>query len=194
MSKLELRKQVIAQRNTLTKQNLQDLSTAIVTKFLDLPEYRQAATVMAYADFRNEVQTAQILENTLRQNKRLVLPVTDVSHKKLIPSQVLHYPQDLTPGTWGILEPSSQCMRPVDPREIDLVIVPGVAFDTMGNRLGYGGGFYDRFLPCTSENTTLVALAFELQVRSDVYPGEHDVPVHILVTEERVLHFRNNQQ
>ena len=80
-------------------------------------------------------------------------------------------------------------MQPVEPKEIDLVIVPGVAFDIRGNRLGYGGGFYDRFLPNTRKNTTLVALAYELQVSSDVYRAEHDVPIHILITEERLLYF-----
>ncbi len=191
MSKLELRKKIIALRNALPLQKLKDNSATIVTKLLALPEYRRAATVMAYVDFRNEVHTASILENALHQNKRLLIPITDVPNKKLIPSQVLHFPDDLTPGTWGILEPKPQCVRPVDPGEIDLVIVPGVAFDTAGNRMGYGGGFYDRFLPGTRVDTTLVSMAFELQVRSNVYPAEHDVRIHILVTEERVLDFRD---
>lgn len=189
MSKIELRKQVIARRNTLSQKQLMERSAKIVTTFLNLPEYHRAATVMAYVDFRNEVQTTHILENILQQGKRLVLPVTDVPQKKLIPSLILHFPDDLTPGTWGILEPSPQRIQPVEPKEIDLVIVPGVAFDTRGNRLGYGGGFYDRFLPNTRKNTTLVALAYELQVSSDVYHAEQDVPIHILITEERLLYF-----
>ncbi len=192
MSKFELRKHIIAQRNALPLQTLKDNSAAIVTKLLNLPEYHMATTVMAYVDFRNEVQTASIMENAMQQNKRLLLPVTNVSNKRLVPSQVLHLPDDLTPSTWGILEPKPQCIRPIDPKEIDLVIVPGVAFDTAGNRLGYGGGFYDRFLPSVRVNTTLVSLAFELQIRSNIYPAKNDVPIHILITEDRVLDFRNN--
>jgi len=166
----------------------EDFSNRIITKLFSLQEYRRAATVMAYVDFRNEVQTATILENVLQQGKRLVLPITDVPNKRLIPAQVLQLTNDLTPGTWGILEPSSQCV-PVNPGEIDLVIVPGVAFDSAGNRLGYGGGFYDRFLPSIRNDTPLVSLAFELQVRNNVYPAEHDVRIHLLITEERVLDF-----
>lgn len=190
MSKLELRKNVIAGRNAMAPRQLAEKSSVIATKFLALPEYQRAATVMAYVDFRNEVQTASIIENALHLSKRLVVPITDVANKRLIPSQIINFPDDLTPGTWGILEPKPQCVRPVEPGEIDLVIVPGVAFDTSGNRLGYGGGFYDRFLPQTKDGTTLVSLAFEMQVRPNVYPGEHDVPVHILITEDRVLDFR----
>ncbi|WP_347491127.1 5-formyltetrahydrofolate cyclo-ligase [Desulfoscipio sp. XC116] len=190
MSKNELRKNVIAGRNAMPLQQIEAKSSAIAAKVLALPEYRRAATVMAYVDFRNEVQTVSIIKNALQQGKRLVVPITDATNKNLIPSQVVRFPDDLTPGTWGILEPKPECVRPVDPKEIDLVIIPGVAFDTAGDRLGYGGGFYDRFLPRTGENITLVSLAFELQVRPNVYPGEYDVPIHILVTEERVLDFR----
>jgi len=191
VSKLVLRKDIIAQRMALPQNKTVDLSNKIVTKLFSLPEYRLAATVMVYVDFRNEVQTASILENALQQGKRLVLPITDVPNKKLIPAQVLQLPDDLTPGTWGILEPKPQC-TPVNPGEIDLIIVPGVAFDTAGNRLGYGGGFYDRFLPSIRFDTTLVSLAFELQVKANVYPTEHDVRIHLLITEERVLDFRNS--
>lgn len=190
MSKLELRKNVIAGRNAMAPKQLAKKSAVIATKFLALPEYQRATTVMAYVDFRNEVQTASIIENALYQGKRLVVPITDVPNKRLILSQIVNFPDDLTPGTWGILEPKPHCVRPVEPGEIDLVIVPGVAFDTSGNRLGYGGGFYDRFLPQTKGGTTLVSLAFEMQIRPNVYPDEHDIPVHILITEARVLDFR----
>jgi 5-formyltetrahydrofolate cyclo-ligase len=69
-----------------------------------------------------------------------------------------------------------------------------VAFDTAGNRLGYGGGFYDRFLPRTRRDTVFLSPAFELQVRPNVYPGKHDIPIHLLVTEDRVLDFRHIRQ
>ncbi|AGL01573.1 5-formyltetrahydrofolate cyclo-ligase [Desulfoscipio gibsoniae] len=190
MSKNELRKNVIAGRNAMPLHQIEATSAAIADKVLALPEYIRATTVMAYVDFRNEVQTAFINKSILQQGKRLVVPITDVANKKLIPSQVIHFPNDLTPGTWGILEPKPECVRPVEPGEIDLVIIPGVAFDTAGNRLGYGGGFYDRFLLRIRKDATLVSLAFELQVRPNVYPGEYDVPIHILITEDRVLDFR----
>lgn len=191
MSKNELRNSVIAARNKLTAEEIKDKSAAVTKRFLELAEYRRAGTVMAYVDFRNEVQTGSIINDALRRGKRVVVPITDVANKKLTPSQILDFPGDLEPGAWDILEPRPGCVRPVPADEIDLVIVPGVAFDTAGNRLGYGGGFYDRFLLTTKPGCVFAALAFEMQIRPNVYPGEYDLPIHMLVTEERVMDFRH---
>ena len=108
----------------------------------------------------------------------MVVPITDKANKALIPSEIIHFPEDLRPGTWGILEPAPDKIRPVDPKELDLVVVPGVAFSPDGDRLGYGGGFYDRFLPRTKPETVFAALAFELQIRDNVFPGQYDCPMH----------------
>ncbi len=191
MSKNELRKYVIAARNKLAADIIKEKSSVITSKLIRLEEYRRAGTIMAYVDFRNEVQTGPIIEDALQRGKRVAVPVTDVANKKITPSLVKNYPEDLEPGTWGIPEPKPGLVRPIPPGEIDMVIVPGVAFDTAGNRLGYGGGFYDRFLPETAPGCVYVALAYEIQIRPNVYPSEHDQPIHILVTEDRVLDFRN---
>jgi 5-formyltetrahydrofolate cyclo-ligase len=194
VSKNELRKNVIAGRNALSGRDVAEKSKIIAGRIMKLKEYQNALTVMAYIDFRNEVQTEAIIQDALRKGKRVAIPITDIRNKKLIPSLLENYPGDLAPGTWGILEPKPGCIRPVEPGEIDLVIVPGVAFDTAGNRLGYGGGFYDRFLPRTRRDTVFLSPAFELQVRPNVYPGKHDIPIHLLVTEDRVLDFRHIRQ
>jgi len=165
-------------------------SALILQKLLVMKEYLQAAALMVYLDFRNEVRTGALVADALDRGKRVAVPVTDVPGRRLIPSLLLNYPGDLAPGTWGILEPKSECVRPLEPAVLDLVIVPGVAFDPAGNRLGYGGGFYDRFLPRTRPDTVFVSLAFELQIRPDVCPGEHDCPVHCLITEDRVIDTR----
>ncbi|MCL2337940.1 MAG: 5-formyltetrahydrofolate cyclo-ligase [Firmicutes bacterium] len=191
--KKELRKSVLSARNRLTAEEIKDNSHAVGDRFLTLEAYLRANTVMAYVNFSSEVQTGTIIRDALHRGKKVVVPITDVANKKLTPSQLLHFPEDLIPGTWGILEPRPECVRPVQPAEIDLVIVPGVAFDTSGNRLGYGGGFYDRFLLHTKPDCLYAALAFEMQIRPNVYPGEYDLPVHLLCTEKRVLDFRNNK-
>ncbi|HBX24102.1 MAG TPA: 5-formyltetrahydrofolate cyclo-ligase [Desulfotomaculum sp.] len=192
MSKNELRKSVIVARNRLAAEKIKDNSSAVASRLIKLEEYLRAGTIMAYVDFRNEVQTEAIIRDALNRGKTVVVPITDVANKKLTPSQVLNYPDDLAPGAWNILEPRPECVRPVDPGTIDLVIVPGVAFDTAGNRLGYGGGFYDRFLLNTKPDCLYAALAYEMQIKPNVYPGEHDLPVHLLVTEKRVLDLRAN--
>jgi 5-formyltetrahydrofolate cyclo-ligase len=94
--------------------------------------------------------------------------------------------RDLVPGAWGIPEPR-EGLPEVPPQEMDLVLVPGSAFDAEGDRCGYGGGFYDTYLPLTRPGTPWVALAFELQLVPAVACEPHDLPVTVIVTEERVI-------
>ncbi|MEW5952570.1 MAG: 5-formyltetrahydrofolate cyclo-ligase [Bacillota bacterium] len=188
MSKSELRKDVINARNRLSAAEVAEKSARILERINSLREYRQAVALMAYVDFRNEVPTGDLIRGSLALGKLVAVPVTDIANRRLTPSRLEDYPGDLLPGAWGILEPRPECLRPLEPGLLDLVIVPGVAFDPFGNRLGYGGGFYDRFLPRTRPGTIYLAPAFEMQIKADVYPGAHDCPVHILVTEERVIH------
>lgn len=186
-SKGEIRKRILAARRALAPEEVTEKSAHIVARLLDLPEYRAARTVMAYLDFRCEVQTGPFVRAALAQGKRVAVPVTEVAARRLVPSLLVRYPEEVAPGTWGIPEPRPECVRPVAVEEIDLVVVPGVAFDPAGNRLGYGGGFYDRFLPRTREDCFWVAPAFELQIVDRIEAGPCDCPVHCIVTEERIL-------
>ena len=188
MSKSELRKDVINARAGLPTAVVAEKSARILEQIKALEEYRQSRVLMVYVDFRNEVQTGLLIEDAMAGGKVVTVPVTDIANRRLTPSRLEDYPGDLVPGAWGILEPRPECLRPVEPDLLNIVIVPGVAFDEAGNRLGYGGGFYDRFLPRTRPGTIYLAPAFEMQIRADVYPGAHDCPVHILVTEDRVIH------
>lgn len=186
-SKGEIRKRILAARRALTPEEVTEKSIHIVARLLDLPEYRAARTVMAYLDFRREVQTGPLVVAALAQGKRVAVPVTQAAARRLIPSLLVRYPEEVAPGTWGIPEPRPEYLRPIPITEIDLVVVPGVAFDPAGNRLGYGGGFYDRFLPLTREDCFWVAPAFELQIVDRIEAGPYDCPVHCIVTEERIL-------
>ncbi|MBC7107014.1 MAG: 5-formyltetrahydrofolate cyclo-ligase, partial [Firmicutes bacterium] len=159
-----MRKRILAARGALPPGEVAERSARIVARLMDLPEYRAARTVMAYLDFRSEVQTGALVRAALAQGKRVAVPVTQVAARRLIPSLLARYPEEVAPGTWGIPEPRPECVRPIPPDEIDLVVVPGVAFDPAGNRLGYGGGFYDRFLPLTGPDCFWVSPAFELQL------------------------------
>jgi len=187
LNRSEVRKGVLRARMSLAPAFVEEKSRIIIDKIISLDPYVRARSLMVYVDFRNEVQTAGLVLHALAAGKRVSVPITDVVGKKLTPSSLLSYPGDLAPGSWGILEPRPECVRPVEPGDLDLVVVPGVAFDPGGNRLGYGGGFYDRFLPRTRPGTVYLAPAFEVQLVEDVFPGPHDVPVHIIVTEERTI-------
>lgn len=187
-AKKALRRAVLAARQALDEVTIRQKSAAICRRLMALPVWEKARNLMAYVDFRGEVATDLLIRQALAGGKAVAAPVTVISEKKLIPVVLERYPEDLREGAWGIREPDAQRGRRLLPEELDLVIVPGVAYDIKGNRLGYGGGFYDRFLPRTRPDTVFVAPAYELQIREHCYPGPHDCPVDIIVTEERVIH------
>jgi len=127
---------------------------------------------------------------TLAHGKRVVAPKTVHRERRMIISEVFDVENDLAPGLWNIPEPRPECLRPVDVSEIDLVIVPGVAFDERGNRLGYGGGYYDRFFTELRDGVPLVAVAFEVQVLPEVPVAPWDRRVDLIITESRIIDCR----
>ncbi|KJR96662.1 MAG: 5-formyltetrahydrofolate cyclo-ligase [Peptococcaceae bacterium BRH_c4a] len=187
MNRNEIRQYVLRSRMSMPPDRVKEKSKIIMEKIMASDVYRKAQSLMVYVDFRNEAGTGSLIVRALEEGKRVSVPITGIKEKKLTPSELLDYPGDLEPGAWGILEPGKSSIRPVDPMTLDMVIVPGVAFDPGGNRLGYGGGFYDRFLPGTRPGTVYLAPAFEVQMVDNVFPGPLDVPVHLVFTEERVI-------
>lgn len=185
--KKTIRDEIIQSRLQLSQEVVTVKSEAIAGRVFSLPAWEKARTVMVYVAFRHEVETAGIIARGLEEGKRVAIPVCKKDPLRLIPSELKEYPGDLAPGTWGILEPRADTFRPMAPQEIDLVLVPGVAFDEMGNRLGYGAGYYDRFLRDLKPGAVTAALAYELQIRKDICPEVHDQPVQLVITEERVI-------
>jgi len=186
--KKELRKKILALRDALPLEERQRKSTSIHFRLFSLPEFSTAKIVAFFVSFRSEVLTETMIKEALALGKVVVVPITDLTHKRLTFSRVIDYATDLAPGTWGILEPKPDCVRPVTLKEIDLVIIPGAGFNHKGDRVGYGGGFYDGVLKSIREKGSFVALAFELQMVGEVpVDRDHDEPVDIIVTEERVI-------
>jgi len=185
--KVHLRKEVLARRNLLTKEEQAKKSEAIHRRLLSLPAWEEATFVMIYVSFGSEVSTDYLIKKALTQGKMVAVPYCYREERKLIASKIYDYPGDLIPRTWGILEPRPEALRPIDPRLIDLCLVPGVAFDIFGNRLGYGAGYYDGFLPSLRAGTPKIALAFEIQIVNTVFPTPRDVPVDLIITEARII-------
>lgn len=182
----ELRKVILAKRSTLSENQRREKSRAILNNILELPEFVTAKTIMAYLDFRGEVETKELAGEILSMGKRLLVPLCHNSN--LIPCVINDLDQDIHAGTWGILEPQRDRIRPLPPLEIDLVIVPGVAFDCQGNRLGYGRGYYDRFLPRIREEVLAVGLAFACQIVDRIPTDEYDIKMSLIITENGVIY------
>ncbi len=159
-------------------------SRAIWERFLALPQFHAAGTVMLYVHTGSEVRTAPMLPQLLTGPKQVVVPFCEGEHLGLF---LLDAIEELAPGTLGILEPRVELRhasgKQVNPTQIDLVMVPGVAFDRKGNRLGHGKGYYDRLLGRLRTDAWKVGVAFECQLFDTIPVLEHDVPVDLVLTE-----------
>ena len=182
--KVKIRGLTLEARAALLAEERARLSAAICARAGALPEFARATTVMLFASFGSEVDTGPLIAQALSDGKRLCLP--RVLKPRLMAAYRVTDPSvDLAPGTWGILEPRDGLPQ-IPPSAIDVVIVPGAVFDAAGRRCGYGGGFYDAYLPGTRRGTPRIALAFDLQVVDDLPCEAHDLAVDIIVTETRV--------
>lgn len=188
--KKQIRKDILQARLSLDQEQVAAKSKIICDKIQQLSVFQEAKTIMAYLPFRNEVDVTPLFDDLWKQGKRVVIPVCERKNIVLIPSELRDIKEDLQFGTWGILEPKEDKMRPVQPQDIDLVIVPGVAFDPACHRLGYGGGYYDRFLPRLKEHTPKIAVAFDLQILAALAPDIYDIPMDAVLTEEKEYYRR----
>lgn len=183
--KAEGRRAALTCRDLLPPQVRAILSRGIGRRLLNLPEFERARTVLFYIAFRSEVETQSLIDKALALGKEVAVPVVRAEPRGLIPCRY-SCAADLARTTLGVLEPRPECACPVEPAAIDLVVVPGAAFDIRGGRLGYGLGFYDRLL-AEVPRAPRVALAFECQLLSAVPAEPHDVPVDLILTEERAV-------
>lgn len=168
------------------------LSRIIGARFMGLEAYRRAKTVMAYIGCKTEVETQPVIMEMLVGDKCLVIPYCTRDgndHPRLGLWRLTDF-AELSPGTWGILEPpKSRWGEPgkeIAPAEIDLIMVPGVGFDRQGGRLGNGAGYYDRLLACVRPDTVLCGLGFESQLFDEIATEPHDVAMDVVVTERAV--------
>ncbi len=189
MNREELREKVKTVRGGQTEERVLEKSRRIQERLFALQEFLNSRTVTFYVakNVDGEVETEQMIRDSLRISKRVLVPITGKPSRRLIFSELRDYEEELTPGIFDIPEPREEYRRIVPLEITDLVIVPGIVFDSRGYRLGYGFGYYDRFLSMLGPETPTVGLAFEFQVVEVLPAEEHDIPVHKIITEERVI-------
>lgn len=165
---------------------VQKKSEAIYEKLVNSDLYKKSSLIMSYKNFKNEVDTAKINSKILFDNKELILP--RVENNNIVPVMInekTYYKK----SKFGINEPMGNNYK----QKIDLVIVPGVAFDIKGHRIGFGGGYYDRFLK--NNNAAKCAICYEFQIVKEIKKDEFDVDMDFIITEDRIieiLNWRNN--
>jgi len=186
--KQALRQRIIAARDELTPTLQARLSKEIVRQLCSLAAYGAARTVLGYLNFGSELQSELWVRQALTDGKQVLLPRVNKAGRHLEMFEIHDPDNDVAPGAYGIREPIPERCRHFDaPGEIDLILLPGVAFDRTGGRLGYGGGFFDKLLAHLPRRPILVAGAFALQVIDAVPQESTDRRVDWLVTEHETI-------
>ena len=184
--KKAIRQKNLEKRDQIPQEVRSVKNRMIKEKIFSLPEFLSSHTVLFYASFRSEVETSGMIKESIGSGKRVLLPKVDRENKMLRLYEIKDI-SELFPGYMGIPEPSLTNELMASPEDVDLVIIPGVAYDYTGNRLGYGAGYYDRLLSETKKKLLVVAPAFEEQIVDMIPAEEHDVKVDIIVTDKRIL-------
>jgi 5-formyltetrahydrofolate cyclo-ligase len=188
--KASLRKEILAKRNRIPVSVKKVKDRAIEDRLFELDEIKHAKTVFFFASFRSEVETSGMIRRSLKEGKTVVLPRVEGT---AIGLYRITGPGELIPGCMKIPEPSVLTDdRKVRINDVDAIIVPGAAFDRSGNRIGYGGGFYDRLLAQLQKPVPVIAPAYEEQVIDVVPADSHDKKVSIIVTDRRVISVVHN--
>ncbi len=177
--KNEIRNQNKIKRLEMTTQEVHKKSRAAAKEFLQSTIYKNALTIMLYMPIQNETDTEKIIKTALKDGKKIVFPVTK---KEIIPYYA-SIDTEFKKGKFGVNEPN--CTLVASPSEIDVIIVPGIAFDKTGARVGFGKGYYDMFLPKT--NAVKVGLCYEFQLYDKIQTAEHDVKMNFIVTENGLI-------
>jgi len=168
------------------------LSSNIWRRLFELAEVKEANTVSTYVNTGSEVRTMDIIRWCIAREKRVFVPVTDKTNRKLIFSELKAPDNELEPGTSGILEPKPEFLRPVSLEEAQVVLVPGTAWDQRGYRIGYGGGFYDRTINSLHDHLLKVGLSYEFQIVNRIPTTAYDRSVDKIVTENRTITTAHN--
>ena len=182
-TKTAVRQQIIAARDALSPEQRCNLNAAITPQVLALDAYRNAGCVLAYMSFGSEFDTTAVVAHALAAGRQLCLPRVNRATRRLELHLIENPARDLESGVWSIREPRADCPR-ADFARIDFVLLPGVAFTPRCERLGYGGGFYDRLIPQFARRPPLVAAAFALQVCAEIPLDANDQRVDGVITDD----------
>jgi 5-formyltetrahydrofolate cyclo-ligase len=186
MPKRTIRAASLARRRALTPQQVSAQSLALQQNFMQLAEFQDASVLALYAPIHHEVETALVANEALAAGKSLLYPAVvgdNLEFRRIAELSAL------IPGRFGIPEPQGESFSP---GAADLIVVPGVAFDLSGRRIGYGKGFYDRALHRLEGRGKLVAFCYEFQLADEIIGEPHDVTMDLVVTELRVVRVNKN--
>lgn len=179
-----LRNKILSLRNALEIDNKIKMDESIYRSLFSLDIFNRAKNIFIYLSFGTEINTRTIIEKILQSKKNVYIPKVYKNNKSMKAIKLNSF-NDLKENSMGILEPIED-ENYIDKKDIDLIIVPGVVFDLEGNRIGYGGGYYDRYLEEIKDVVNKLVIAYEFQVIDYIESEDHDIKVDYIVTEEKI--------
>lgn len=186
MNKGELRKHFLNKMKNLTKKERQFLDEETEKNLIKLDVFKESKDIMTFVSLKYEINTIDLIDFMLQEDKNVYIPLTIREEKKLIPSLITSL-SELVIGNYGILEPYSENIKPINPNKLEIILVPGLIFSQNGHRIGYGGGYYDRFLSNINSKTITIGYCYDFQLIDSIPKEKFDIPVDMIITNKRIV-------
>ena len=187
-AKIQIREDISQMISALSESQVAEKTMAIEARLFEFANFLEAKIALLYVNGEYEVQTEKIIKRSYDYNKIVVLPAFDPEKFEMNLMKVDHFAKELTPGPRNVLEPDPELCKTVPMERIDIAIIPGLAFDEKGGRIGSGLGYYDRLIPKLAITTRKVALTFEEQIVPQIPMESHDKHVDIIITDKRIIY------
>lgn len=190
LDKKDVRKKYLALRNSFDKNTLLQYSESIAARLEQMRCIAEAENIMCFVSFGSEVHTHAIIKKWLLEGKNVCVPCIEnisMGTRCMHAVRIRDFNELKKCGSYGILEPPLLRHNIADPESFDVIIVPGCVYDVNKNRMGYGGGFYDKYLAVTSRNCIKIGVCYDFQVIDQIPHDAHDIPLDSLVTEKRII-------
>ncbi|MBE6048115.1 MAG: 5-formyltetrahydrofolate cyclo-ligase [Clostridium sp.] len=190
MDKKLLRKEMLIKRDNLSKDKKLFLDNRIKERLEEMKFFKEAEKIFIYVGFGSEINTIDFINDFLKEGKKIFIPRTNIE-EKIMEAVEIKSLDNLEKDKYGILEPAKD-IKAVKKVDLDLIILPGVVFDELGGRIGYGGGYYDKYLQDLEESIPKAALCYEFQIIDKVPTEEHDIRADYIITEKRAIYCKSN--
>ncbi len=187
-AKIQIREDISKIMSELPESKIAEKTRAIEDRLFEFANFLEAKIALLYVNGDYEVKTENIIKRAYSYNKIVVLPAFDPEKHEMMPMKVDQFPTKLIPGPRGVLEPDPSQCKIVPLERVDIAIIPGLAFDEKGGRIGSGKGYYDRLIPKLAITTRKVALTLEEQIVPQIPMESHDKHVDIIITDKRIIY------
>lgn len=187
-AKIQIRDDISQIIAAMPESEIAEKTRAIENRLFEFANFLEAKIALLYINSDYEVQTENIIKRSYNYNKIVVLPAFDPENLEMNLMKVDHFTKDLVPGPRNVLEPNASRCKTVPMDRIDIAIIPGLAFDEKGGRIGTGRGYYDRLIPNLAITTRKVALTFDEQIVAQIPMESHDKHVDIIITDKRIIY------